>query len=64
MAKKREFKKLKESMGRTSTGDKPTNPKLYAQVKAEAKRKFTKWPSAYGSSWLVKRYKEKGGGYA
>jgi len=41
----------------------PTNKKLYARVKAEAKRKFDRWPSAYGSAWLVKEYKRRGGGY-
>ena len=41
----------------------PTNKKLYARVKAEAKRKFKSWPSAYGSAWLVRTYKSRGGGY-
>lgn len=41
----------------------PTNKKLYARVKAEAKRKFDRWPSAYGSAWLVREYKKRGGGY-
>jgi len=41
----------------------PTNKKLYARVKAEAKRKFDRWPSAYGSAWLVKTYKSRGGTY-
>ena len=57
------FKKLKKSMGRTSSGSKPTNPSLYARVKSEAKQKFDRWPSAYGSAWLVKEYKRRGGGY-
>ena len=43
---------------------KPTNPKLYARVKAEAKKKFKVWPSAYGSAWLTKTYKARGGGYS
>ncbi len=42
---------------------KPTNPSLYSRVKAEAKRKFDVWPSAYGSAWLTKEYKKRGGGY-
>lgn len=41
----------------------PTNPKLYARVKNEAKKKFKKWPSAYASAWLVKTYKARGGKY-
>ena len=29
----------------------PTNPKLYARVKAEAKRKFKVYPSAYANMY-------------
>ena len=43
---------------------KPKNPKLYAQVKAAAKRKFDVYPSAYANSWLVREYKKRGGKYA
>ena len=42
---------------------KPTNPKLYASVKAQAKKKFDVWPSAYASAWLTKEYKKRGGKY-
>ena len=41
----------------------PTNPRLYAQVKAEAKIKFKVYPSAYANGWLVKTYKARGGKY-
>jgi len=41
----------------------PTNPSLYAKVKAEAKRKFAVYPSAYANGWLVRTYKKRGGGY-
>jgi hypothetical protein len=41
----------------------PTDKDLYNRVKSEAKKKFDRWPSAYGSAWLVKEYKERGGGY-
>ena len=44
-------------------GAKPTNPKLYASVKAEAKRKFAVYPSAYANAWLVREYKKRGGKY-
>ena len=47
-----------------SKSPKPKNAKLYASVKAEAKRKFKKWPSAYGAAWLVRTYKSRGGTYA
>jgi len=41
----------------------PINKALYNRVKSEAKRKFDRWPSAYGSAWLVKEYKRRGGKY-
>ena len=44
-------------------GAKPTNPKLYARVKAEAKRKLAVYPSAYATGWFVRTYKSSGGGY-
>ena len=39
----------------------PTNPTLYARVKAEAKRKFKVYPSAYANGFAVKWYKKRGG---
>ena len=41
----------------------PVNKALYARVKAEAKRKFKVYPSAYANAWLVREYKKRGGGY-
>lgn len=41
----------------------PTDRALYARVKAEAKRKFTVYPSAYANGWLVREYKKRGGKY-
>ena len=38
-----------------------TNPTLYARVKAEAKRKFKVYPSAYANGWLVRTYTKRGG---
>ena len=43
-------------------GSKPTNPSLYARVKAETKRKFDVYPSAYANAYLVRQYKKRGGG--
>ena len=54
MAKKKATKK---------SGPKPTNPSLYSRVKAEAKRKFDVYPSAYANAWLVREYKKRGGTY-
>lgn len=41
----------------------PTDMKLYSRVKAEAKKKFDVYPSAYANAWLVKEYKSRGGKY-
>lgn len=41
----------------------PTNPELYARVKAAAKKKFDVYPSAYANAWLVREYKKRGGKY-
>nr|BAR39129.1 hypothetical protein [uncultured Mediterranean phage uvMED] len=37
----------------------PVNKALYARVKAEAKRKFDVYPSAYANAWLVREYKKR-----
>ena len=41
----------------------PAKPALYSRVKAEAKRKFKIFPSAYASAWIVKEYKKRSGTY-
>lgn len=41
----------------------PTNPDLYARIKAQARQKFNVYPSAYANAWLVREYKKRGGGY-
>jgi len=41
----------------------PANKALYNRVKAEAKKKYKVWPSAYASGWLTKEYKKRGGTY-
>ena len=53
----------KKKMKAKKKGATPTNPALYARVKAEAKRKFDVYPSAYANGWLVRTYKARGGGY-
>lgn len=50
-------------MAEKNANNTPTNKQLYNRVKAEAKRKFDTWPSAYASAWLVKEYKKRGGRY-
>jgi hypothetical protein len=57
------FKAYPQAVEMKKGGNVPTNPELYSRVKSEAKSKFDRWPSAYGSAWLVKTYKSRGGGY-
>ena len=60
----REDKKpINVSTEKAETKNVPTNPALYARVKAEAKAKFDVYPSAYANAWLVREYKKRGGGY-
>ena len=55
------IRKKKKKTTKKKSGAKPTNPSLYARVKAEAKRKFKVYPSAYANGWLVRTYKKRGG---
>ena len=57
------LKLKKGGKAKKKSGSTPTNPALYARVKAEAKRKFKVYPSAYANAWLVRTYKKRGGGY-
>jgi len=41
----------------------PVNLRLYNRIKNEVKRKVKRWPSAYASGQLVRRYKSSGGKY-
>ena len=59
MARKAPAKPKKKSKGAT-----PKNKALYSRVKAEAKKKFDVYPSAYANAWLVRTYKKRGGTYA
>ena len=52
-------KKAKKSKGKNV----PANPELYSRTKADAKKKFDVYPSAYANAWLVKTYKKRGGTY-
>ena len=53
----------KRKTTRKTIRNNPTKPKLYARVKAAAKRKFAVYPSAYANAWLVRTYKKRGGTY-
>ena len=56
--KKKKTKKKKSSGKRT-----PTKPALWEKAKAEAKKRFDVYPSAYANGWAAKWYKGKGGGW-
>jgi len=51
-------------MAKKKSGSKPKNAALYSRVKAEAKKKFKVYPSAYANAWLVRTYKKRCGTYA
>jgi hypothetical protein len=40
---------------------KPKNAALWSRVKAEARKKFSVYPSAYANAWASKEYKKRGG---
>lgn len=52
-------KKKKKKSGKNV----PNDPALYSRCKAEIKRKFSVYPSAYANMSLVKLYKSRGGTY-
>ncbi len=64
LAKKKKGEVVEAKKGRKITkkksGAKLKNAALYARVKAEAKRKFKVYPSAYANAWLVRTYKKRG----
>ena len=41
----------------------PTNPSKWSYYKAQAKKKFDVYPSAYANAWAAKQYKAAGGGW-
>ena len=57
-------KKVFKKPSKKSKSPKPKNAALYSRVKAEAKRKFKVYPSAYANAWLVRTCKKRGGTYA
>ena len=49
---------------KSSKSPKPNNPSLWSKAKAEAKRKFDVYPSAYANAYAAKRYKAMGGSWS
>ena len=41
----------------------PTNPSKWSYYKAQAKKKFDVYPSAYANGWAAKKYKAAGGSW-
>ena len=50
-------KKKKKSKGKNV----PNNPSLWSSCKAQAKKKFDVYPSAYANGFASRLYKQKGG---
>lgn len=48
---------------RIDEANEPTNPGLWSRAKAEAKKRFDVYPSAYANGWAAKWYKARGGGW-
>jgi Fe-Mn family superoxide dismutase len=46
-----------------ASDNEPTNPKLWEKAKAKARKRYTKWPSAYAVGHALKLYKDEGGGW-
>ena len=62
MPRKKAKAKPKKKKG--AIPDNVKNKALYSRVKAEAKKKFDVYPSAYANAWRVREYKKRGGTYA
>ena len=59
---KREHKLL-ENLSVLVEKNVPTNPSKWSYYKAQAKKKFDVYPSAYANAWAAKQYKAAGGGW-
>jgi hypothetical protein len=56
-------KGLEESIMNLTEKNTPTDPSKWAYYKAQAKKKFDVYPSAYANRWAAKKYKAAGGGW-
>lgn len=55
------FAKYFEVLAKSEKESVPTDPRKWGRAKAEAKKRYDKWPSAYSSAFAAKKYKEWGG---
>jgi hypothetical protein len=58
-----EMIKLGEEVEKIMEENVPTDPGKWSYYKAQAKKKFDVYPSAYANGWAAKKYKEAGGGW-
>ena len=56
-------KGLEERVMELTEKNTPTDPSKWAYYKAQAKKKFDVYPSAYANGWAAKKYKAAGGGW-
>ena len=61
--KKNELKVFGEKVTKLIEKNVPTNPSKWAYYKAQAKKKFDVYPSAYANGWAARKYKDAGGGW-
>ena len=61
--KKNELKVFGEKVTKLIEKNVPTNPSKWAYYKAQAKKKFDVYPSAYANGWAARKYKAAGGGW-
>ena len=61
--KKNELKIFGEKFTKLVEKNVPTNPSKWAYYKAQAKKKFDVYPSAYANGWAARKYKAAGGGW-
>ena len=61
--KKNELKVFGEKVTKLIEKNVPTNPSKWAYYKAQAKKKFDVYPSAYSNGWAARKYKAAGGGW-
>ena len=61
--KENELKVFGEKVTKLIEKNVPTNPSKWAYYKAQAKKKFDVYPSAYANGWAARKYKAAGGGW-
>lgn len=57
------FDHLNEKLENLLEKNVPTNPQLWGKAKAQAKKKFKIYPSAYANAWAAKKYRSWGGSW-